>query len=295
MIKKTIIFLLCLPFAFSSYANENFVERTGNFQEWLAIHNTYMLALDQIHPDSGFSSIEFDESDFRFLQEDAEAREGYLELIAHAEQFCEMNRSIAACDNLLQVIEEKSLIACFGDIELLPSLQGVRNLQDSLETVWLASSQNEFKSYSESAGVDNMITRMKANLTLRCTETSQNSCRTNRRPGTLGQCLRYMKLGLIGGGYIRSNPGVASASRFGPELKKMGFRNLKEDPRHANMSSRQAPHGAILVYSSSDPKRPHGHIEIYDSKSGQYISDFASNNPIDTYNGRRTLIGIYVK
>lgn len=295
MIKQLITLALSCCFIFQLHALESEQKTQTEFSAWLSLHQSYAKAMDALNPEKDFSSIEFFEEDFVFLQESNEAREQYMEILAQVEYGCEMNRSLPACRELLEVIVEKSMISCFGEIDTSPATQSVRKLQENIETVWLASTRNEFKNYSESQGVENMIARLKGNLTLRCTETRQSACRSKRRLGSLAQCLRYVKLGLIGGGYMRANPGVASAWRFGPQLKKMGFKNLKDDPRHANMTSRQVPHGAILVYSSSDPKRPHGHIEVYDAKTNQYLSDFASNNPIDTYNGRRRLIGIYVK
>lgn len=294
--KKTIFMALLVALSFQvSLAQESQKITGGDYQTWLALHETYTLALDQIYPNIKFSEAKFEKEDFIYLQENAETREAYLDLIAEAEQFCEMNIQIPACETLMQVIEEKSIVDCFGNVDLMPITDGITLLQDKLEPLWLAASHNEFKNYSESKGVTDMIARMRGNLDLRCPRTEQSSCKTKRRLGSLGQCLRFMKLGLIGGGYMRSNPGVASAKNFGPELKKMGFRNLKDEQRHKNMTSRQVPHGAILVYSSSDPRRPHGHIEVFDAHNNQYLSDFSSRSPIDTYNGKRHLIGIYVK
>lgn len=289
-----VILLLALSFKLSfAQAPQNIAG--GDYKTWQALHHTYTLALDEIYPDMNFSEVKVSKEDFIHLQENSEIRAAYLDLIAEAEQFCELNTQIPACSNLMQVIEEKSIVDCLGNVDLMPKTDGIRLLKDNLEPLWLAASQNEFKNYSDSKAVKDMIVKMRSNLNLRCTKTVQSSCKSKRRQGSLGQCLRYMKLGLIAGGYMRTNPGVASAKNFGPQLKKLGFRNLKDEQRHKNMTSRQVPHGAILVYSSSDPKRPHGHIEIYDADNKQYLSDFPSSNPIDTYNGKRHLIGVYVK
>jgi hypothetical protein len=288
------ILTICLFFLLPSLAWTRSAPVPTDYANWLALHRVYMQARDTMFPEANFSDLEFGPEEYQMLVEDPELRITYYETLVEVENFCEENSSLSACDNLLKVIENRDIQSCFPKDDLIPT-EAITRLNNEVATLVLASSRNEFQAYSNSSQVTNMIARMRQNLPMRCTQTVQSACRRDPPPRSRAQCLRYVKLGLIGGGFIRSNPGTASAKDFGPALRRMGFRNLKDDPRHRNMTSRQVPHGAILVYSSSDRRRPHGHIEVYDANTREYLSDYSSRNPIDVSNSRRHLIGIYVK
>lgn len=154
-----------------------------------------------------------------------------------------------------------------------------------------ARSSGDFNNYSNSAAVRNMISTLRQNLNRNCNWNAQGqaNCNRSRNPGSGSLCWRYVKFGLIGGGFIRSNPGGVHAKDAGTQLRAAGFRNLRSDPRFANMTPEQAPLGAVLVYSGGDS----GHIEV---KAGpnEYLSDFRASESINHRLPRR-LIGVYIR
>lgn len=150
-----------------------------------------------------------------------------------------------------------------------------------------ARSAGEFRQYENSPQVERMISTLRTNLTRNCS--TGGACRGRRAPGSEGACLRYVKIGLMGGGFTGSYPPGLHARDFGPQLRRMGFRNLKDDPRYRNMTPEQAPKGAIIVYSGG----PSGHIEVK-AGSNEYLSDFRSSQAIHHRLPRRP-IGIYIR
>lgn len=143
--------------------------------------------------------------------------------------------------------------------------------------------KNPYSAYSSSKGVNDMIARLRQNLRKRCTT---SGCSGSRKAGTTGKCFRYVKWGLIGGGFTRSYLGGVHARDAGSHLRNIGFKNIMGP----NINSRNAPVGAILVYTGGKS----GHIEV---KAGarEYLSDFSSTGPIDSRTSARRLIGVYVK
>jgi hypothetical protein len=63
-----------------------------------------------------------------------------------------------------------------------------------------ARSGGEFSAYSNSAGVQNMISTLRQNLNRNCTWGSggRPNCNRSRNPGSGSLCWRYVKIGLIG-------------------------------------------------------------------------------------------------
>jgi hypothetical protein len=154
-----------------------------------------------------------------------------------------------------------------------------------------ARSSGEFSTYSNSPAVRNMISTLRQNLTRNCNWDRQLRpyCGSSRNPSSGALCYRYVKMGLIGGGFMRTNPGGRHARGAGTELRRAGFRNLRDDPRFRNMTPEQAPIGAVLVYSGGSS----GHIEV---KAGQheFLSDFRAAESIN-HRLPRTLIGVYIR
>jgi hypothetical protein len=255
----------------------------GNFEGWSKLHGLYMeaLKLRQDVPDHDMT-----EADFTRIKQDGELRQNYLELMASTEEFCVQNKSKKACANLLKGLEKNTLQDCIGDVESALPSEKVVGLSENIEQIILASTKNEFAAYSNSKGVANMIARLRSNLTKKCTA---SSCSGKRRPGSVAQCWRFVKHGLMGGGYTKSYPGSANARDAGGDLRKMGFKNLLSDPKYKSMNGRTAPKGAVLVYTGGCC----GHVEVK-AGDGSYLSDFDGRRPVNESIPRR-LIGIYVK
>ncbi|MFI2743826.1 hypothetical protein ACG2LH_13880 [Zhouia sp. PK063] len=158
-----------------------------------------------------------------------------------------------------------------------------------LTPLYYESIENTFNYYSSSFEVEEMIKGLEDNLTKIC---SMNSCYGKRSEGSRGRCWRYVKWGLMEGGYSDNYPGIRYARNAGFELESLGFHNLLKEKDYRKMTSVEAPVGAILVYKGG--RRRFGHIEVKASND-KYLSDFSSEKPIDRTDGRHRLIGIYVK
>ncbi|MCO4755839.1 MAG: hypothetical protein KC478_15265 [Bacteriovoracaceae bacterium] len=158
--------------------------------------------------------------------------------------------------------------------------------------------------YSNSYGTQKMIERMRETFTKNC---SDKGCIGSKTNIPTGNCWRHVKHGVMAGGYARvymedlkvdyPYTRTASAKYAGRDFfddPKVGFTNLLKTEKYKNMSSTDAPKGAVLVYEGG----AHGHIEVKTADK-EYISDFRESNPIDASNPyRRTtrkLIGVYVK
>lgn len=144
---------------------------------------------------------------------------------------------------------------------------------------------------------------------------------SHKRRKSQGACYRYVKEALACGPKGRRGSGDClipswysgvPASGAKNDLKRYGFVNLLEiDPYKTQITSpRQAPKGAVLVYSSGVPCRGTripdcGHIEIKTGSGNNpgYVSDYYFDDPINDTprvrrNGGRTryrLIGVMVK
>lgn len=154
-----------------------------------------------------------------------------------------------------------------------------------------------FASYSNSKEVKDMIATLKRNTSKCLTSQNKYICKRSR-PFTAkadskptGYCLKYVKLGVVGGGFTKNYPPGVAARESGTQWKKMGFKNLLEDGQYKTMTAYDAPKGAILVYSGGK----YGHVEVKASDK-EYISDYVGEKPIyDELGLPRKLIGIYVR
>lgn len=164
--------------------------------------------------------------------------------------------------------------------------------------------KSKVDAYSNSNQTRRMIQKMKRIYTQKC---SSASCHGNKGNEATGKCWRYVKHGVMAGdyadGYLEKNgqtypytasPSAKNAGKDFFERKEVGFTNLLKTEEYKNLTSKNAPVGAVLVYSGGS----HGHIEVKASEN-EYISDFRSSGPIDSRNAyrrsSRMLIGIYVK
>lgn len=146
----------------------------------------------------------------------------------------------------------------------------------------------EVKAYSESEGVQQMITH----------------AMRNKAPSSKRLCYRYVKKSLLAGKLVSSYPPGARAKDAVVDLKAQGMVNLLDDPQWKQKITgpKDAPKGAVLVYSHS-LKRKAGHIEIKtgEGTSGGYVSDFYQSTPIlgnanaGIASRRYQLIGVFVK
>lgn len=157
--------------------------------------------------------------------------------------------------------------------------------------------ENDFDNYSKSEEVIKMINVLRSNTRKCLASKNKYICKRqaprNRkeRSKPTGYCLRYVKLGIVGGGFTNQYPSGVAAKKSGNQWKKMGLRNLLDDKKYEKMTAYDAPKGAILVYSGGK----WGHVEVKASES-EYISDYIGEKPIyDELNLPRKLIGIYVK
>lgn len=115
------------------------------------------------------------------------------------------------------------------------------------------------------------------------------SRRTNKDPGeSTNYCYRYMKFGLQEAGIVDSYLAGAHARQAGAPLERAGFENIMGDEPWNITDPRDAPDGAVIVYSGGSS----GHIEIKASEN-EYISDFIGTRPINEYLNR-PVIGIYI-
>lgn len=158
--------------------------------------------------------------------------------------------------------------------------------------------------YSNDPRTQRMIDRMREIYRRNC---NARGCRGSKGNVPGGACWRYVKHGLMKGSYAdgylekhkQSYPytPTASAKNAGKEFfetKEVGFTNLLKTDKYKNLSSADAPVGAVLVYSGGK----HGHVEVKASQS-EYISDYRAGKPTDktsAYRAKtRKLVGIYVK
>lgn len=156
--------------------------------------------------------------------------------------------------------------------------------------------EGDFAAYSNSPQVKAMIERLRQNTRMVCSGQSQSNCRpSNRNPEKPTRwCWRHVKLGLLAGDlvddYIPSQYAVEAAQH----LRKRGFVNLAQSPKHKNMTPETAPPGAIIVYrNTSDPRGEAGHVEVK-THDGKFVSDFEKDQPISAYNPRREVVGIFI-
>ena len=146
---------------------------------------------------------------------------------------------------------------------------------------------------------------MRGIYNLRCK--SGKGCYGRKGSVSVGSCWRHVKYGLVAGnyadGYMNKNKqsypytATASAKNAGKEFfekPEVGFTNLLKNESFKNLTSVDAPIGAVLVYEGGT----HGHVEVK-TNSGEFISDYRSHDPIDVatsyLRNSRKLIGIYVK
>ncbi len=266
-------------------AIEKEIVKTGNIKGWLDLNQIYLQALQSSESDIEPESFEFSEKDFEKLQFDEEFRTEYLELMFFIEETCVTSTTrTPACQRLISSIEKTSLEECLGLNEDASPSQQVEQLGSDLMPILAAGNKNNpHSAYSTSNGVKNMIARLRQNLRKNCTA---SRCSGSRRPGTTGKCYRYVKWGLMAGGYSKNYIGGVHARDAGPHLRGIGFKNIMGP----NVNSRNAPVGAILVYTGGKS----GHIEVK-AGANEYLSDFSSSGPIDSRTSARRLIGVYVK
>lgn len=158
--------------------------------------------------------------------------------------------------------------------------------------------------YSTDPKTKAMIDRMRSIYTRNC---NARGCRGKKGNVPGGSCWRYVKHGLMKGGYADDYlekegmtypyTATASAKNAGAEFferKEVGFTNLLKTDKYKDLSSADAPVGAVLVYSGGK----HGHVEVKASYD-EYISDYRAGVPTDIsspYRAKtRKLVGIYVK
>lgn len=265
-------------------------ESLGNYEEWRRLHDLYVAVLKKQNPDAKLPQAPRRE-EFELLQKDASLREHYLDYMNNLEEYCSQNKELNECGDLFKAVTKNTLDQCLGDFEYKFVNENVEALEGDLAKIMLASykkgtSAADFKNYSNSKSVANMIARLRSNLRKNC---SASGCSGSRKAGSTGKCFRYVKWGWIGGGFTKSYPGTKMARDAGGDLRRMGFRNLLSESKYNTLTARDAPKGAVLVYSGGCC----GHVEV---KAGdnEYLSDFSSGRPVSDYLPRR-LIGIYVK
>lgn len=275
-----------------SFSNLSLAENKGNFNEWQKLHKIYVDALNKLDPENKPRRNDISEKEFELLQKDVAIREKYMELMNEVEERCIGRTDLAECQHILSETKEYDINTCLGDFDYTFYNEKMEELGDHLSLIFKAGGftkeglQKKYQSYSDSNQVKNMIAKLRVNLTKNCTA---SGCSGKRKPGSKGKCLRYIKYGLLGGGFTKEYSGTLHAKDSGADLKRYGFKNLMSDPTYAQMTARDAPIGAILVYSGGKS----GHVEM---KSGEneYLSDHANNIPISDYLPRK-LIGVYVK
>jgi len=284
---KKLIVLLLASISLSAFAIENL----GNYNEWKRLHDVYINALKEVNPEYSGQKREMNQDDFGLLQKDVSLREKYLDFMSDIEEQCASKPELKGCRELLNNTQDKDINTCLGNFDYTFTNESIDDLQEKVEMIYLAATpaaqlKEQYKSYSESTQVANMIARLRRNLTKLCTSAG---CKTNRKAGSTGKCLRYVKWGWIGGGFTKTYPGTRHARDSGGNLKRMGFKNLMEQAGGKTLTARDAPIGSVLVYE----RGPSGHVEV---KAGQneYLSDFKAASPINEYLNRK-LIGIYVK
>ena len=261
----------------------------SNFEDWERIHKIYMDAQSVLQPDSKIPQIKFSEKEYEILLKDTKVREFYLTQMDTIVEECSARMEVLECKTLLHQVGKLDLNECLGGLEFTFANGAIEELNEDLEKVILTGSGfnlKPFEKYSNSQSVEKLVARLRRNLTKVCTV---EGCPKKRNPGSIGKCLRYVKLGMMAGGFTSSYSGTKHAGDYGRDLKGMGFKNLLSDSKYKGMTARTAPRGAVLVYSGGSS----GHIEV---KAGEneFLSDFRSARPVNEYLGRR-LIGIYVK
>lgn len=160
------------------------------------------------------------------------------------------------------------------------------------------SNKDNFLEYSNSNSVKLMIEELRLNSKKCLTSKNRHVCLRNPpkdRKSTdkpTGYCLKYVKNGVVAGGFTSGEYPLGQAARnSGAQWKKYGFKNLLDDPKYKDMTPYDAPKGAILVYSGGN----WGHVEVKASEN-EYISDYVGEKPIyDELNIPRKIIGIYIQ
>lgn len=279
--KIKLLLPLSLLLSLSIYASE----KRANFDSWLKLHQIHMKAQRALAPEGENPGEKFSRQEFDALVKDSRYRELYTQRMDAIVEECSARLELKECGDLLSAIEDGDIGACLGADSFNFASDSLFTLSDEVtEIIFVKSQTTNHSKYSESAQVKNTIARLRRNLRLNCTA---SGCSGRRAPGSKGKCLRYVKLGLIGGGFTKNYSGTKYARDYGGDLKAMGFKNLMSSDK--SLTGRSAPKGAILVYSGGCC----GHIEV---KAGdnEFLSDFSSTRPINEYLGRK-LIGVYVK
>lgn len=162
-----------------------------------------------------------------------------------------------------------------------------------------------FSEYSKNPKTLNAISIIEKNATRCLRQQSIKGVQVCRSVGakkearrSIALCTKYVKHALwekdprfITGKY----PNGTFAVDSGEFLKGAGFSNLLDLDSFKNMTPKNAPKGAVLVYRNTAKKngRP-GHVEIkLDDK--RYGSDHINTRAISEYHPQRELIGIYVQ
>jgi hypothetical protein len=127
----------------------------------------------------------------------------------------------------------------------------------------------------------------------------------NHATHSRGLCLRGVKRAMTyGGRYFMKYPGVAAAVNFGPELKRIAFRDILRDDfrKEIARSMTNIPLGCIAVYKGvnlhADRNAKYGHIEIRTLNG--FVSDYQATKPRTgswdrTEGNNRRLISVFCK
>lgn len=248
------------------------------------------------------------------LDSDSKKLEGFLTHTISILKYCEKDK-LDYCGVLkayLQKITEKAKGCKEAEVEaLLPkvvpplSKNELTKIKKELKVKASPSLEEQLKKYSNSSQTKRMIATMQTNFVKNC---SDKGCTGKKSNSSTGMCWRYVKYGLMAGGYADgylkesklSYPytPTASAKFAGKDFfdkKSVGFTNVFNlKVAGKKLTAKNAPKGAILVYEGG----PHGHIEVKTGEN-EHISDFRSKWPINSYSAynriSRKLIGIYVK
>ncbi len=260
-------------------------QTTANYDQWMRLHTIHMKAQRALTPEAANPGEKFTRAEFDALVKDAALRELYTQKMDTIVEECSARLDIFACQELLNAVEEGDLGVCLGAENFNYASDSFFKLNEDVAVIIEAKTQkSDHSKYSNSSQVTNMIARLRRNLTLNCTV---SGCSSKRKPGSKAKCLRYVKLGILAGGFTKNYSGTKMARDYGGDLRSMGFTNLMASNKSIN--ARNAPKGAVLVYSGGCC----GHIEV---KAGdnEFLSDFKSGRPINEYLPRK-LIGVYVK
>lgn len=157
------------------------------------------------------------------------------------------------------------------------------------------SADSEIKTYSDSLEVKKMIEFALKNKLASGMSNSKGKCNEN-----------VVKAVAAGGLPVWTGANAYYAYQVSEVAPKLGYTDLLE--KYPEMTSKEAPRGAILVYSAntkSTCKTPKGvgcgHVEIKvenghseDPDKIYFISDYSENHPVDI-DSRFKLIAIFIK